>query len=815
MTLDPSRRPTFYQGQYLGPEDLAATVEYGADHAARHALGAHTWGIGEGLGIIASVSPGSVEYWIQPGVAWDGFGRTLLVEAPLLITPDRLRGEVYDPVNDAAGGTGRPVAVWLRYREDGASPPRRGFNNCVDGGFSRALEGVEIVARNYANASDTRRDVDVAGRRVAGTAAISGWYPGSTAPSPAVEDGSVAFQRFPASTDPSTWLVPIGVVRWKVASAVVVGALGTFEKPDSGDAEISRRLRRHVGVLTGTVLGTEGLLRLRSRSRPAPTVWTDEPIWLEETTRLDGDLRLLGGANDWERGGVDFLDEAGTTRGRRVRISRHERSTGTDLRIQIGPPSEDSRLVIGTELPKPPPTPPEFKDSVVVTSDGRVGIGIAAPADGPTNSLHVTNALGIRQGLLFLSGAAGGSSLTYNAHRNETNDKWVSQDSNHAFSTIELDDADGRSRFQVWTAPKPTAPGAEPVWKLGLHLDGVTNHLGIGGAADSNSTVRIREAGESTLLLSPTDGTGTTLGFGPAGAFLRTTSDDLSLQTASAGMHLGATEASVTTAGPNLALRTQNLDRIVIKGDRIGLGTTNPRASFHAFGDQDGDAGTLEAHVAIFENRSVGGSADVLALRVGTPKNAISSSNNFITFFAGDEPIGRIEGPQTAGAGGVSLVSGGADFAESMPTAPGEQFAAGDVVAIVDGRATRLTGAASWISVITDRAIVVGNAAPEQDSERVTITMIGQVPVKVSGQAMSGDLLVPSGSNDGRALAYSPDEIPVERANQVFGEVVQATVSGYGEHDVTALLGAHARSAALVAIVQRVHESLTALSGGV
>jgi hypothetical protein len=81
--------------------------------------------------------------------------------------------------------------------------------------------------------------------------------------------------------------------------------------------------------------------------------------------------------------------------------------------------------------------------------------------------------------------------------------------------------------------------------------------------------------------------------------------------------------------------------------------------------------------------------------------------------------------------------------------------------------------------------------------------MIGQVPVHVRGEARAGDLLAPSGDDDGMAIAYAADGLPIERANQVFAEVV--TTDSVKPDVVTALIGAHARSAALIAIVQRLH----------
>lgn len=784
MTIDPAPRPTFYQGQYLGPEDLEATVRYGADHAARHALGAHTWGVGTGLAVLASGGAGSVEYWVQPGVAWDGLGRTLLVPAPLKITPDHLRTQPYDPVADGTAGPGQLVSVWLRFREDATTPPARGYDECEEGGFSRWIERVDVIVRNFATELETQQLVDVGGRTVAPREAVGAWYPASP-DRPTIEDGSVAFQRFPGAGEVSRWLVPIGVVRWKVAAPGSTGGLGTFVLPQPTDAAATLARRRLVGVVAGSVLGTEGVLRLRPREMDAPTLWTKEPLWLETTTRLDGDLHLFGGPPESERGGVDFLDGLGTTAGRRVRISRHERGAATDLRVQVGPTGGvATRLVVGTEAPGATPAdPPVFTDAVVVTSNGRVGVGIPTSASGPTHPLHVTSPLGIRQGSLHLTGAEGWSSLAYNAHHSEDNAKWVAPDPQRASSTIELDDGGGANpRFGVYTAPPTTTPDTIPDWKLGLHLDGVTNHVGLGGPSSAAATVIVRGIGNTTLRLSPSG-----VGAGPATSF-----------------GVSAAGAFVTTGNVDFALRTNSTDRVTVKNDgRVGIGITAPEASLHVSGEPtDVSAENLGAHVAIIENRSVTSGADVLALRVGTVAGDVGENNNFITFFAGADAIGRIE-QQTApnGTKTLRLATGGADFAESMPAMPGERLLPGDVVAVVAGQATQVTGSASWISVVTDRAIVLGNDPSNPTSDDVAITMLGQVPVRVRGAAAPGDLLVPSGDDDGRAIAYAPRELPVERANQVFGEVVNVDPST--PDSVTSIVGGHARSAALIAIVQR------------
>ncbi|HXJ09992.1 MAG TPA: hypothetical protein VNH12_10820, partial [Burkholderiales bacterium] len=79
------QRPRFYEGQYLGAQDLSAIVDYLRAADARHALGAHTWGIAIGLYLLERPAPGAAdrrEVILTPGVAWDGFGRAIVVTRP-------------------------------------------------------------------------------------------------------------------------------------------------------------------------------------------------------------------------------------------------------------------------------------------------------------------------------------------------------------------------------------------------------------------------------------------------------------------------------------------------------------------------------------------------------------------------------------------------------------------------------------------------------------------------------------------------------------------------------------------------------------
>ncbi len=124
-------RPRFYEGQYLQAADLMAAVDYGARQRARMLLGAHRWGIALGLDLLEVTGPNaSLDVVVQPGYAWDGFGRPIVVPEPAKVPVSRFASF------DALFVTGQPpppaipVEVWIRYDEAMGQGPRPGFETC-------------------------------------------------------------------------------------------------------------------------------------------------------------------------------------------------------------------------------------------------------------------------------------------------------------------------------------------------------------------------------------------------------------------------------------------------------------------------------------------------------------------------------------------------------------------------------------------------------------------------------------------------------------------------------------------------------------
>ena len=102
----PPSRPSFTNGQYIGADDLNAAVNYARDETRRLSLSGRTWGIAGGLALVEIPdATGAIQMWIEPGMAWDGYGRPIVLASPVPVTADLFAG--------LAGGL---QVVWLYYR---------------------------------------------------------------------------------------------------------------------------------------------------------------------------------------------------------------------------------------------------------------------------------------------------------------------------------------------------------------------------------------------------------------------------------------------------------------------------------------------------------------------------------------------------------------------------------------------------------------------------------------------------------------------------------------------------------------------------
>jgi len=386
MTTVFAERPHFFEGQFLGAEDLEILLAYLREQSARHLLGAHTQGVVAGIDLASRTdSSGALQYFLTPGVAIDGYGRPIVVLAPTQL----------DAGLFALQPTGL-VNVWIRYDETSAGGVRRGFEVCdsVDA-FARVTESFSIVVGLKSTIAQREAGVAVADVTFGDAReALGNNLPGQ----PIACDGSVAAQLFPPSGDPDLWLVPVGRVPW------TQGAPGSFGAPTETSEKQSMLFRRQAGVVAESVIAANGLLRLRAR-------WTDrvagktvdqlceahavqekdlvkcgdrvrplEPIWLDEHARFRGDARLFGTRVEWqEQLGTDYLG-GGVPLAMRRRPEKNEQN-GADLQVLLGKRTVGpNRLVIGAAQAKGDPCQIEFDftPGVVIQDDAKVGVGTEA-----------------------------------------------------------------------------------------------------------------------------------------------------------------------------------------------------------------------------------------------------------------------------------------------------------------------------------------------------------------------------------------------------------------------------------------------------
>ncbi|MBI5259414.1 MAG: hypothetical protein HY855_23125 [Burkholderiales bacterium] len=410
-----AERPHFFEGQYLGAADLAVLLDYLREQAARLRLAGRSWGVVSGLELVQGTDPGgAIQYTIAPGIAIDGHGRLLA-----LLQPTRLDAGLF-----ALQPSGL-VNVWLRHSEASAGGVRPGFEVCDSSdAYARVSESVVIEVGLRQTVAQRESGVELGGSLYTDARDA----PGTLLPGrPLALDGSVGAQLFPNDDEPTHWLVPLGRVAW------TQGAPGAFAAADATAQKLSLIFRRQAGLIAESLIAAGGLLRLRARwtereagktgdqlaAAAAPRerdlqschqrIEPTEAIWLEEHTRLTGDLRLHGRRVEWQaEGGTDYA--AGEPVLGLRRAAAANALGGQDLQLLLGSGAPGpSRLVVGGAVLQPAPADPcrpefDFTAGVVVQHDAKLGVGTA---DSPLVHPLTVRVTGAQQQALALQSAAG------------------------------------------------------------------------------------------------------------------------------------------------------------------------------------------------------------------------------------------------------------------------------------------------------------------------------------------------------------------------------------------------------------------------
>ena len=710
----------FYEEQYLGAADLTAAVDYGRVQQARHTLGAHTWGIAAGLQLKekdSSAGGGQVEVFIQPGYAWDGFGRPIVVLAPYRIPAELFKSIPFD----ANVPAGQLIKVWLRYHESATQRARSGFEVCDRADqFSRVQETFRVEIGDRNKHEDRHTPISVAGYLVDAQETLHKLDPSDPQ---LLYDESVPYQNFPDAGAPARWLIPMGAVRWQPNSDP--NQPGAFAKRSKDDLTLSRKLRRYIGVVAEAVEAADGRIRMKRRGQDDPPVVSNDLVWVEGDLRVEGDVHLFNSKLDFrDSSGLDNngiplsiqrVDLPGASGSLQVVIGRSDNGANT---FAVGP-------LDGNKT---------FAAKLTVRDDGNVGIG----TDAPGFKLDVADRMRVRQG----SAQSAGISFFQNT-----------PNADRAFVGMADDNQVG------------FFGGTGGGW--GLVMDTTSGNVGIGTLTPQ---AKLQVTGGAIM---PAVGNSATSGIqfpsnpGSGGfdeAFIR--------YFVEAGETTKLRIGCQNDADDTIGFFQFGSERMTIHGGNVGIGTPTPVCKLHVIDSLSANATNVNAHVAVIENSHPGALADVLALKVGASP-PLTGEHNFITFFAGNSAVGGIEG----NGSGVALNSSGADFAECLPRLdPDEVIEEGDIVGVFAGKISKRTQGADHVTVISRQPIMVGNLPPMGDEHLVNkVVVVGQVRGKVRGAVQAGDFIIPSGDDDGVGMAITPDQFTAKGCAQVVGRAWESS----------------------------------------
>ncbi|WOO39299.1 hypothetical protein [Rubellicoccus peritrichatus] len=244
---------------------------------------------------------------------------------------------------------------------------------------------------------------------------------------------------------------------------------------------------------------------------------------------------------------------------------------------------------------------------------------------------------------------------------------------------------------------------------------------------------------------------------------------------------------SLITTTKKQILYTADDDSTTSGKGRVGIGGA-PITEFTVSGGKKTTTGTRSAldHMVSFRNGATGsGLSHCLALWTGS-----ATGSQFISFLRGNGSyIGGVK--MASGTQSVIYETSGADYAEHLPKKDlNETIEPGDVVGVFGGEVSRQTDGADWIMVASTNPIVVGNMPTEgKGTEDYVITgFMGQVDVRVIGKVDIGDYLIPSGNEDGTAVAVSGDQLALTSMNRIIGRA-WSSFDGTGQGKVNAVVG--------------------------
>jgi hypothetical protein len=551
MSSSQSQRPRFFQGQYLGAEDLSAAVDYSRIQMARHALGAHSWGIATGLQIKEKKLAGDqIEIYVMSGYAWDGFGRPITLLAPYKIPTEHFKPYVFDAATDNGTPEGRLIKVWLRYDESLTQNARPGFEVCdIEGQNSRVQEAFRVEVGERSNHIDQHDHIMVAGNSIDAQEVIQKFDSPGLAPPVSLFDESVPYQDLPESDAKVRWLIPLGCVRWKPNPNL--NQSGNFVKRSDDDLKASRKIRRYIGVVAESIQAADGILRMRDRTKDYSDVQSDDLVWVEGKLRVDGDARLFGSK-------LDFLHKDGQDFNVPLRVQRAgDPGPGNRaLQVIIGPDTQtNNRFAVGSLKAGDGSVDEKF----VVLSGGNVGIGNTVPR----SRLQIKNLTAIDEG-----GTAQGAWANFgsNAYYDSA---WKRIDSTKAGVNLHMNADDGAGQEFRFLRVETTG-SQRNIAVVGTNLSYFESKVGIGTPVPSHILhVLANEAANGAVGLLESTTTQAYLRFATSEGF----NNRVEITNRPGG------RLSLFTSGAGDAFN-------ITRDGNVGIGTTAPATKLHILGNR-------------------------------------------------------------------------------------------------------------------------------------------------------------------------------------------------------------------------------------
>jgi hypothetical protein len=313
------------EGHHLDLADFVDEQAYHLEQHRRHLIGAHAWGIVDGLRLERQSDRQLI---LAPGVAIDGYGRALIVPSPRPIESSRFTDRNTDVLD-----------FWLIHRTREESPSERERQRCrLALGAERIVEDPALVWTLPDPASTDRRrpssvpESDLAfGPERAGPAPEQRWpvFLGQVRYDPLAEEQ-------PFEIDDSG-RVYAGLVAERVVAASDAARLLIGHDPEPGTAAADRRFAVFVpeAEVPATVAEPRFAIDAAGNAR------------IRGNTEVAGDVVVAGGA-------FHFADPGPvTTAPRPWRAYRHTHQSGGDIRheLRFELPATDtvgeSTLVIG------------------------------------------------------------------------------------------------------------------------------------------------------------------------------------------------------------------------------------------------------------------------------------------------------------------------------------------------------------------------------------------------------------------------------------------------------------------------------------